>query len=1361
MKAKFKYLIILFFIYTYNYGQNKNLSFQNLSAKDGLSQNGVMCIFKDSKGFMWFGTRDGLNKFDGYEFKTYRDSDSFENNSTISNNFIKDVSEDENGIIWIATNDGLNSFDRNNDKFTTYINSPIDPSTISNNKITSLLFTSKKELWIGTENGLNLYNPKRKTFQRLLNMPNTDDSIGKNKINALLEDFDGNIWIGTEKNGLIKYDTKDKKISYFKHNPKNNKAISNFGISTLTQRKNGEIWIGTEGAGISILYPNETIVHFASSKKEHNSISNNMIRKIVFDNKDNAWIATYNGLNYYNTKTQKFHVYTKSPKSNNSLSNNSIRSLYIDNNLLWAGTYFGGINLANLAERKYTHYQYNYNDKHSLSYNVVGAMIEDTKGNIWIGTEGGGLNYFNFSKKIFERIESIKGHKIPYETIKSLLLDSKDNLWIGTHLYGLIKINLKTGIKDTFFDKKSSIANLSDNSMVAILEDCNGMIWIGTESGLKTYNPKTKEIFIKSKNTAITAIFEDSENNIWVGTKQSGLLLVSKNTIINYTHNPLDKKSITHNSICEIFEDADGKLWVGTYGGGLNCFDKKTQSFTSYTTEQGLVNNIIFSIEEDSEKNLWTSSPNGISKININTNTIQTYTPDKGLPIEELNTQSILKHSTGILFFGGFNGLMSFNTKMNETNMLSPKLHISEIKLSNKKIKPNDKTGILVAPISETKEICFTHEQNTFSIEFTALNYYELGKNEYAYMLEGLEENWNYVGNVRTATYTNLAPGEYIFKVKTRNNEGIWNKETKTLKITKLPPYWKTAWAYFLYITLTIGILLIIRKYLLIRYNLENKLKLEKLEKNQVEELTKLKLKFFTNISHDFRTPLTLIDAPLQQLINNPGSENSTKHLQLIKKNVDFMLRLINQLMDFRKTQTTTLSLKLSYEPIIPFIKEIMYSFQEQAKSKDIKFIFISRTKERTIYFDKNKVEKIIYNLLSNAFKFTPENGTITVQATTKSADEQNENDFIEISIKNTGSGIESRKISKIFDRFYQEKNHNDQEQIGTGIGLSLVKTLVEIHKGYVFAESDAINFTNFTFGLSLTDIYNDDDKIKTVAKLDLNIPVKPAKQKEQTQTKTHTHSILIVEDNIDLRKFLAQTLEEEFQIFVAENGEIGLELAKKHKPSIIISDIMMPKMNGLELCNAIKEDKKTSHIPILLLTARTADSIEQDSYNTGANDFISKPFDIKILKAKIKNLISSMNSIKSQSRKEVLLDDSEINNNTADEEFLEKLSNYIRDHITDPNLNVNKTGEELGISRVHLYRKVKKITNQTPVEFIRNFRLNVAAKLLEQDIYNINEVCYKVGFQDIGYFRKCFKKKYNISASEYIQKSKETSFNK
>ena len=1368
MKHLVYFLLLLFTPFHLAHSQEKVAFFDNFSVKGGLSQNSIMVIHKDSEGFMWFGTKDGLNKFDGYRFTTYRHD--LDNENSIPGNFIKSISEDTEGKLWIGTNNGLCSFNKASQRFTVYRHNPKIESTISDNNILSIVCRENGNIWIGTKKGLNLLKKGKKGFQRYFTDRTKTHTLTNDYINTLYEDDEQTLWIGTRNGGLHQLVHKDG-ISFKPFKPTGTQVGKiNKDIKSVL-KLNNQLWIGT-AKGVYAFHKNEASTNYTQiDLKINDLLSNTIIRSIVADEKNNLWIGTYDGLNYFDSKTKKIEIFKNEPSKQGSLSHDSVRSLYIDNSdILWVGTFFGGLNILRTKGIQFRHFKKNPFVKNSLSYDVISEMTEDTHGNIWIATEGGGLNFYNYQENTFKHIQSFGGQKISSKTIKSILLDSNGDLWLGTHLNGLYKLNLSTNKLSHYIINKEPSKSSGEKSIIELQEDKNGTIWVGTSKGLYQFNPKTlqsQKVNLGITTPVISSIFQDSDNNLWFGTISNGLLLYNNGVKAHYLTNENTSESIGNNSINSIYEDSNKRLWVGTDGGGLNRFDKQHKSFIRYTIKDGLVNNIVHGIEEDKDEKLWISTSGGLSKFNPNSGFFRNYTPNNEIPISEFNKDAVLKHSSGQLFFGGFNGLLSFWPKQMMDTPVTAKIVLTGLKLFNEDVIPNDETGLLTQSINKTKNLEFTHEQNIFTIDFVGLNYEQLGRNQYAYMLEGLETHWNYVGNKNSATYTNLSSGNYTFKVKAGNTDGVWGDDILTVNIKKLPPYWATLWAYIIYFTIAISLFFLIRKYFLIKLNLENRLKLQRLEKEQVESLTKLKLQFFTNISHDFRTPLTLIHGPLQELRSKMGNSEMKGHIDLISKNVNLMLRLINQLMDFRKMNSGNLSLNVQLEPLVPFIREVAFSFQEHAKKTDINFTVNTQLGNDNFWFDKDKIEKILYNLLSNAFKHTPKEGSITLDIFTATVEDKTN---IQIKVKNTGHGIEKEEIDKIFNRFYQSKHGNKSRKMGTGIGLSFVQDIVKLHKGDISLNSKIDEYTEFIISIPAYDAYTNEEKIYVDSSVNTqrndtdtivdNLLSHKKNETSKKTTPTKSSTILIVEDNMDLRNFLIHTFSPLYHVIAAENGKQGLDIAHKELPDLILSDIMMPIMSGTEMCQELKQDIKTKHIPIILLTARTANSIELDSYDYGADDFVPKPFDIEILKSKAANLITTKSNIIDFARHKVLLTEENINKNSADEEFFIKISEYIKKNIENPKLNVQHASEELGLSRVHFYRKVKKITGKSPVEFIRDFRLSVAAELLEQNNYNINEICYKTGFQDISYFRKCFKKKYNVSASAYSSRLRQDVIN-
>ncbi|MBL0745795.1 hybrid sensor histidine kinase/response regulator transcription factor [Chryseolinea lacunae] len=1329
------------------------ISFDKLSVKHGLSQVSVMSIFRDSNGYLWFGTRDGLNRYDGLIFKVYRHE---AHQNSISNNYVRSMDEDANNILWIATEDGLNALDQSTGNFKAYTSNPNSADELSDNQVLSVLCASNGDLWVGTENGLNLKKKNSEKFIKFFTNRQGAQIFTDNHVYSLFEDQSHRIWIGTRFGGLYCYDPNRDRFTHFEHNPADTTSLSSSFVTAIAEDRYGAIWIGTS-KGLNLVNVDGVIQHIYHNKDQSNTLSNDFIRALAFDKIGNLWIASYNGLNYLETNKRAFRVYQKESWNPRSISDNSIRSLLIDpSGFLWVGTYFGGINIVNPSLSSFLLVGTSPSNQNSLSNYTIGSMAEDDKGNIWIGSEGGGLFYLDRKTQKVESIKTYYGKPIDLYTIKSLLFDSQGNLWVGTYLHGLFMLDGKNKTVSTFNRQKGSTQSISDNTVVALVENSPGDIWIGTDAGLNRYDYKTKRISSvplgkdsTNKEPSIACLSKDRSGTVWIGTKTNGLFRYSSITKVQrYVNIPNHPGSLSNNSVYSVYEDLNGNLWVGTYGGGLNLMNKDRGEFKRFTTRDGLVNDIVYGITEDHWNSLWITTPSGISKCDPVNMTFKNYTPSNGIPIDEINENSLLKHSSGTMFIGGLQGLLAFNPDKITDNTIEPKLTFRNLKVFNRAIVPNDDTGILKTSLEETQNLEFTHDQNVFTIEYGAFDYPNAGANRYAYKLEGFDKEWNYVGQTMSATYTNLDPGTYSFKVRAANGDGHWSKEIKSINIVKLSPFWKTPWAFAAYFAIGTLLLYIARRVVLIRLQLENKLDLEHLEKEQMEKLTKLRLDFFTNISHDFRTPLTLIHASVEDMMKKTQNADLQKALTAIKRNVAFMLRLISQLMYFRKIENENTPLHVSRCTVTPFVKEVMESFAGIAHSRNIEYNIDSEIPDQRLYMDREKMEKVLYNILSNAFKFTPDGGHIyiTVRLVSTVNEKEDTTQFVEIGIRNSGVGIHENDLKNIFTRFYQGESNHKQ---GTGIGLSIAKALIELHQGYLTAQSVYGEYAKFLIGIPITDAFTETQKTKSPTnklfqfKKKWSVPQK---------IRTRQYSLLIVEDNLELRDLLEEKFSEDFDVMTAANGEEALMVIENSPPSIVISDIVMPRMTGLELVKMIKREPRTCHIPVLLLTEKGEEETAKEGYTAGADDFISKPFDVDTLKYKISNLVISKEKLREYSRKEVLLKDNQVNSASLDERFLEKLSDYVRQHIADPELTIVKAGKDLGLSRVHLYRKVKAVTGKSPVEFIRDFRLSVAAQLLEQHYMNVNEVCDAVGFQDLNYFRKMFKQKYNVVPKDYAK---------
>ncbi|MDR6783229.1 ligand-binding sensor domain-containing protein/signal transduction histidine kinase/AraC-like DNA-binding protein [Pedobacter africanus] len=1357
------FLTLMTLIAQASFGQDP--SFKRLTINDGLSQNTAFCILQDKTGFIWIGTEDGLNKYDGYDFTIYK----HENNDkkSLSNSQINALCEDRAENLWIGTSKGLNLLDRDTESF----------NTLSNDFITSLLYDSRGNLWMGTFDGLKRYDYQNKKI--ISYKPAGNNFNGGNKVQTIFEDKNSMLWISIG-NDLKCFDPVVKRFLSLPEGIKNNITLRKSNVRTIKQDFYGNYWFGTESSGLYKFNPqNSTLINYRHNVNDSNSLPVNVVRVLFPAARDELWIGTRDGLSIMNLQTERFVNYRYNPYDPKTLSHNSIRDIVKDRaGNIWIGTYAGGLNILSSGSNNFSYIGEQAGRKPGLSHRVVSSILKAGKGAFWIGTEGGGLNYVDRKRGIYNSyVINSKQQNI----VKSLAKDENHGLWIGNY-DGLGYLNTSSG-QFTNYEIAENDAKPENKQVYALAVDGDGL-WLGTDGrGLKyrdkngrittyTNNPENKQSV--SGNIIIT-LLKAPDGNLWIGT-ETGLSLFDKrkNTFKQFVNRPEDPYSLSHNTVLALFSDHKKRLWIGTEGGGLNLYDKG--KFYAITNKSGLANSVIHGIREDRAGNLWLSTNKGLSRIRFNNLAlpikpemveVMNYTVADGLQSNQFASGAAETGDDGELLFGGINGVTTFFPEKIVRNSFKPKVVITDFLIKNNPVPINTKHSPLKKTIGETDQLTLTHDQAFITFKFAALNFVNPEKNQYAYKLDGFyDDDWHFVGNQRTATYTNLDAGKYTFMIKAANNDGIWNNEIRKLQITVLPPWWETWWAYLIYATV-IGLLLYAFYYYSVKTaKLKNDLAFEHQSHEKDQELAQRKLSFFTNISHEIKTPLTLILAPIDKLLGlNEGNNKIQNQLMLMQRNGERLLRLINQLLDFRKFESGSMQLQSAEGNVVRFMKEILIAFEPYASHRRIRLKLIAEQQSIRAWFDRDKLEKVMYNLLSNSLKFTAEGGQVLVRVRTDEGK-------LLIQVEDDGIGISPQHIHKIFEQF----NHFDDDNAntnGTGIGLAFSKGLIELHHGSITVQSTMAGpqqkgMTLFSILLPLGNAHLSPEEMISNYKNSENIAgykeaeVPAASRQAIERRKQHVLNaidkerliLLIVEDNPDVRQFIAGHFETEFEIHQAENGNKGLELATELIPDIIISDVMMPGMDGIALCSNIKSDTRTSHIPIILLTARTPLIYKIEGYETGADDYITKPFNLNMLEARVWNLLDSRLKLRERYRKEISLQPKNVAITSPDEKFLEKAMAYIEQNISEPSLSVEELGKEVGMSRVTLYRKIKALTDQTAIEFIRSIRLKRAAQLLEQNKLNVNEVAYMVGFQDIDYFRRCFKEQFGYTPKEYASQA-------
>ena len=1322
----------------------QNLAFNHIGTENGLSNNSILGIAQDKAGFLWFATRFGLNRYDGLNFKIYTSANS--SIPKITDNYILSVFCDSQKNLWVLTASGINKYNPVTDAF-----EHIEVSIIFNQKFNTIncIYEDRgHHLWVGTIDGLY-----QLVDNKLIVPPGYNKPLFKGyNIHTILNNHLNDLWIGTDK-GLINWQAAaGNKPTVFSHSTSQKGSLSDNFVTSIVEDHEHDLWIGTQTGGINKY--NSLTRSFTAIRTDNSSLRSNNIRKLMVDQRGKIWAGTLEGLSIIDPITNKVSSYQHSSSDKKSLSQNSIYSIYEDSmGSVWIGTYFGGANVVYAHNNDvFTVYQ-NNESKFSISNNVISSITEDHDKNLWVGTEGGGLNYLNRTNGLFYAYKNIPGNakSLSSNLVKIVYCDKDGQIWIGTHGGGLNRFDTRKKIFSRYLFKENDPQTLT-SEITALLDDSKGRFWVGTQLGARVFKRTGTALtalnvppFSRNQlKTPIKALFEDSTHNIWIGSSL-GLFMLPAGSEKFITLPISAHKSVPAYINC-ITEDQNKNIWIGLYYGGISMYDPITKQFTNYSGINGLPGDNVVGIVADTLHNIWLSTNNGLCKFNLQNKTFQIFTTSDGLAGNSFNNNAYYKSSNGKLYFGGFNGLTSFFPSQIEVNKNEASVVFTSLKLFNKPVEINSTEQLLPQNITITKHITFNYKQNVFTLEFALLNFIKSEKNKYAYKLEGFDKAWNFV-NINAATYTNLTPGNYTLLVKGANNDGLWSK-TSAIKITVLPPFWKTVWAYLLYLLILITILFFIVRFFFLRAILKRD-----------HELHQIKLNFFTNISHEIRTHLALITGPVEALmmLNNDHPENK-KQLKHIKKNSDSLLNLVSELMDFRKAETGHIKLNISLYNICSFVKEIYTSFEAVAQERNIKAVFNCPEYEIDFLFDCDQMEKVFFNLLSNAYKFTPADGQISVDIN----DDKNK---VQIRITNNGKGIAPENLSKLFVNFYQENDYNTQNT-GYGIGLALSKSIVEVHKGSLTVDSRPIGnqdkLTTFTVTLLKQpdlikgkevkkDVYQPQKKPLFIHHTENNIPV----HAEVVNLEKNAHTVLVIEDHAELRKFISEVLRNNYQVIESADGLNGWEIAIELIPDLIVSDVMMPDMDGLTLCKKLKTDDRTSHIPIILLTALASQDQYMEGLGIGADIYMVKPFSIQILELQVRNLLALRSAMQKKfGQLAVIQPEEPVFANPVDDAFLKKLTGLVEKYMDNPQLSVSVISTEAGMSPPILYKKIKALTNMSVLDFIKHIRLKKATELLLKKELTIFEVAYAVGYTDRKYFSKDFKKQFNKTPTEFIQQA-------
>lgn len=1270
--------------------------------------------------------------------------------------------------MWFGSRNGLNRFDGN--FFRIFRNEIADSSSIGSNSILSLYEDKKEQLWAGTTKGIYLFDPVTEKFKPFAGIP-------PGEVRYIKEDQDQNIWIISDY-VLFKYHIPTDAVTSFKFN--NDETVC------LNISENGTIWIAT-GIGLIKKYNKEKNIFEAfdlvkSSKKKrltriqeiypvddslllvgtldhafllntytlslneisekNSSLNNAHIHTIIRQSETEFWIGTENGLYVYNITSGKTNLVRKKYNDPYSITDNVIFSFCKDKEgNTWIGTFFGGINYYSEQFNKFQKY-HPEPDRNSLSGNIVHEICSDSFGNLWIGTEDAGLNKLDLATGNIRQFKQGKTKgSIAYNNIHGLLADN-DELWIGTYEHGLDVMNIKTGKIIRHYNEGKDSTALKSNFIVTIYKTKNHDILIGTWLGMFKYNRK-KDNFIQIPffATQVQTIHEDNRGTIWASTYGNGVYYYNPQTKTGgiLKHDYHNNNSLINNYVNGVFEDHDHNFWFSTEG-GLSKYQPGGR-FTNYLIESGLPDNQVFRVLEDADKNLWISTSKGLVRFNTSKGKMNLYKTSNGLPTEQFNYNSAYKLSDGTMFFGTVKGLISFKPGQFFENSFVPAVYITGIQVNNNElaISNGKKSTLKAAPVYADK-IELPYDSSNISLDVAALSYTTTEMNEYQYKMEGFDKDWTVIKSNRKIYYTKLPPGEYLFKVKGSSGGEIWNNKETTLKIIIHPSLWATTWAYFLYFFIGAAIIFTILRYYYIALNARNKRKIDLFEREKEREIYNSKIDFFTNIAHEIRTPLTLIKMPLDKLIRDEGHDPTlNESLQMMKKNTNRLIDLTNQLLDFRKAEANKFSLTFTKTDINELLNELYTLFKSAAEQKELNFKIDLPRISLTAYIDEEAVKKIIANLINNAIKYSEKNVSI------RHLPFSSEDTMFHIEFKNDGYQVPMELKDKIFEPFYRIKE--TEKEAGTGIGLPLAKSLAELHKGKLELKHSPDRQNMFLLSLPIhQDKEIDLKNYERIESASQGIP--DVKNETIDSTKP---LLLIVEDNKEIIDFIQKELSPIYNIIKAFNGQEAIELLQKENVELIISDIMMPVMDGIELSKKLKADIQYSHIPIILLTAKNSLNSKIEGLEVGADAHIEKPFAFEHLMAQINNLLNNRKIIKNYFARSPLAHIKGIAISNADKHFIEELNKIIHENITDMELDVDQLSRMMNMSRTSLYRKIKALSDLTPNELINLSRLKKAAELLSGGNYKINEVANMVGYTLQTNFARDFSKQFGVTPTSYI----------
>lgn len=1328
--------------------ENLNLSFRRISPVGGFTYSSINSIGEDANGFIWFGTVHGLYRYNTVDVKKFVHNP--KDSTTIPGNSIQTIFCDNSGTLWIGTNQGMCIYDNTTGEFKTVVLHDQSGQELGNN-VLCIFQGSGQTIYFLSSTMFGIYNPESKKFEKI-SIPHKVDE------NFSVATFDsrGTAWIGGSNGTIWQYKTGDQEAHEFFHNYSE-------AVRKIFADDQG-IWIAYMWSGLDYVgLQGDLVAHYGNGPNDVNRINHNRVRDIYKDAEGRIWISTYKGISII----EKGKILNIQPKEISGLPYNSVYKIFQDSkNGIWIGTWSGGLAYRSDFDNQFIQTSID-RTRTILNDEFVSSFAEQSDGKIIVGTEFGKLYQLNPNTNQLDNMPYMVENGKNIENIKSLAFDKKtETLWVGTFLDGLWykrKNDLILRNISKFPDPRTSVYALtSADSGLWIGTYVNGLFFLNTSSGEMTQYISNPDDSTTISSNLIRAIMIGKDNSLWIGT-DNGLNHFNQQTqkFKRYRYQPNKNNTLSADEIFALHQEKSGQIWIGTSGGGLNKFNEETETFKSYEVKDGLTGNDVYGIQEDKEGILWISTDNGITSFNPVDNKFRSFYREAELQGNQFNPGASFMTSGGKILFGDTRGVTLFTPEKMKSNPFQPKAIITSLLINNVYVDNHTLDSPLTKSIQTASELKLSHLQNSLTFSFVANNFLLPNKNKFKYRLVNYDNNWIYSGTQNFATFTKIPPGEYTFEVIASNNDDLWNNTPTSIQIKIAPPFWLTWYAYIIYAITLVLIFYFIRKYFLDRQKFKRDLVLQRLLHESEVQVQEMKLRFFTNISHEFRTPLTLIASPAKHLLEKFKLEPAVReHLLTMQRNSIRLLRLINQLIDIRKIESGKSVFQPQKTDVIALCRDVISYFEMEARDKNIHLSFRPEIEKMNIPLDPEKADKIFFNILSNAMKFTEENGTITISVFSTDSDKNSIEDVVVgetingkivcVEFVDNGQGIDSKEITSIFERFAQGENHQSS---GTGIGLHMAYEYIRMHKGNIRVKSNKGEGSTFTICFPLTE--NLDHIQESSVDTDFIISHKGVGEElwasEPQTEKEKAITILIIEDNYELRNYLKNLLNQIYRVVTASNGKQGLETALTILPDLVITDVMMPQMDGLEVCRQLKNDIQTSHIPVILLTALNEPEKQVGGFQSGADAYITKPFDENILIALIQNLIQSRKKL----RDIYSVSASDWTNGmefmSSDRRLIEKATAIIEKHLNDNTFVIEQLATELGISTSSLFRKLKVLTNQSPTEFIRYIRLKKAIKLMNEGNSNIDEISFVVGFNSHSYFTSSFKKQFGKTPSEYL----------